>query len=999
MPRKRKGKGRDPTQQTLQQQTPVEEAASSQEQAAAKKEFQEEERDRPSVPPARLLKAANSGQDETVLQKQTRNRDRHVFSNQEHLHSSCEISEPEEKKPEFTRDETGKNFQTEGEERYSENLFEKISGLSLQSKEMQVSKKEYSMATRPGYGIKGRNIKLIANYFILKFKDMPIYHYDVNITQNTKEGESKESIIHQGNTLKQAKEKGVPVVEHEQKRNICKEKCRKIFATLVKNKRLQKFCPVYDGQKNIFTNQILPFHKELCENIDIGEKNTFCVIIKPVRKEDGSNLINLEPLMELYRGRSREIPQDALLVFDTVMNHREPPLIQVQLRNSFFSPNQNDSRNLLSGLEIWFGYNQSVHLAQNFPVVVVNLAAKAFHKYGSVIDYACEILRINIINWPRLEPLQIQELSDALRNVRVRVTHQKQPRLYTIKGVRNLPAREEMMEFEKRKISVAQYFAQKYKTLCYPQLPCLHMHGGNNKTYMPMENCVIVKGQAKIGKLSAETTSRMITNTAIEPEDRFQKIMKHSRTIQNVSGPVMNHFGLEMDSQFMRLTGRIIPAPSLAYSGNAPSRIAKPDRKGVWRIETGKEFYKAMKVQKWIVISFVKEKFCGFGKLRYYSETLVTSSIKCGMNLPHPCEIKLFDDRSSTEEAILYAKRSGAEFAIIVLSRNDKKHSYEEVKYLADIKYNLVTQCMDDKSLRKINDQITTNVCLKINIKLGGINHIFLQNPPTFSSSVIVFGADCVHWPRDFGYPSIAAVVGSLDKTVSRYALKCVLQENKDDSKLSQEIITEMKSVVKGILEVFSENNGGEKPEKILFFRDGVSEGQLKSALEEEVTGIQQACSELFHKTLPITYIVVQKRHQTRVRPQDRQEGVYKSGNVPPGTTIDTTITHPVFFDFFLCSHEGIHGTSKPAHYIVLHDDNQFTADDLQHLCHSLCYAYTRCTRGVSIPAPVLYADLAANRAKKYADRFAESKSGKTRQPLPLEVVQAIENMHDMFYI
>ncbi|KFM66632.1 Protein argonaute-4, partial [Stegodyphus mimosarum] len=972
MPKKRKGKGksRDHAQQTLQQQTTVEEAASSQEQAAAKKEIQ------------------------------ARDRDERISSSQEHVHSSYEINEPEEKKPEFTRGETSKQFQTEEEERCPENLFEKISGLSLQSKERQVSRKEYSLVTRPGYGMKGRNINLIANYFILKFKDITIYHYDVEITQNTKDGETAgPSIIDQGNTLKEDKQKGVPVVEHQQKRNICKEKCRKIFATLVKNKRLQKFCPVYDGQKNVFTNQALPFHEELRENIDIGENNTFCVIIKPVKKEDGSNIINLEPLMELYRGRSKEIPQDALLVFDTVMNHRDPPLIQFQLRNSFFNPKQNSPKDLLSGLEAWFGYNQSVHLAQKSPVVVVNLAAKAFHKPGSVIDYACEILRTNVRKLPRLEQFQIQELSEELRNIRVRVTHQKQPRQYTIKGVRSLPAREEMMEFEKRKISVAQYFAQKYETLCYPQLPCLHMVSGNNKTYMPMESCLIVERQAKIGKLSAETTSRMIQETAREPVDRFQKIMEYSQTIQNVSGPVMNNFGLEMDRHFMRLIGRIILAPSLAYCGDSPSRIAKPDHKGVWRIETGKKFYKAMEVQKWIVISFANERFYGFGKLRMYSDTLVASSIKCGINLPPPSEIKIFDRKSSTEEAILYAKTSGAEFAIIVLSRNDNKHSYEEVKYLADIKYNLVTQCMEDKNLRKINDQIATNVCLKINIKLGGINHIFLQKPPTFSSSVIVFGADCVHWPRGFGYPSIAAVVGSLEKTVSRYALKCVLQENRDDSKFSQEIITEMKSIVKSIFKAFTENNGGEKPDKILFFRDGVSEGQFKSALEEEVAGIQQACLELYHKTLPVTYIVVQKRHQTRLRPQDPLEGVRKSGNVPPGTTVDTTITHPVFFDFFLCSHEGIRGTSKPAHYTVLHDDNRFTADDLQQLCHYLCYAYTRCTRGVSIPAPVLYADLAANRAKKYADRFVETKSGKTRKSLPLEVVQAIKNMHDMFYI
>ena len=39
--------------------------------------------------------------------------------------------------------------------------------------------------------------------------------------------------------------------------------------------------------------------------------------------------------------------------------------------------------------------------------------------------------------------------------------------------------------------------------------------------------------------------------------------------------------------------------------------------------------------------------------------------------------------------------------------------------------------------------------------------------------------------------------------------------------------------------------------------------------------------------------------------------------NAPSGTVIDTDITHPLEFDFILQSHEGILGTSRPAHYSV----------------------------------------------------------------------------------
>ena len=36
------------------------------------------------------------------------------------------------------------------------------------------------------------------------------------------------------------------------------------------------------------------------------------------------------------------------------------------------------------------------------------------------------------------------------------------------------------------------------------------------------------------------------------------------------------------------------------------------------------------------------------------------------------------------------------------------------------------------------------------------------------------------------------------------------------------------------------------------------------------------------------------------------QDQVGKSGNIPAGTTVDVSITHPTEFDFYLCSHAGI---------------------------------------------------------------------------------------------
>lgn len=59
-----------------------------------------------------------------------------------------------------------------------------------------------------------------------------------------------------------------------------------------------------------------------------------------------------------------------------------------------------------------------------------------------------------------------------------------------------------------------------------------------------------------------------------------------------------------------------------------------------------------------------------------------------------------------------------------------------------------------------------------------------------------------------------------------------------------------------------------------------------------------------------------------------------------------------------------LQGTSRPSHYHVLWDDNNFKADEIQALTYQLCHTYVRCTRAVSIPAPAYYAHLVAFRAR-----------------------------------
>merc|ERR1712071_747874 len=122
-----------------------------------------------------------------------------------------------------------------------------------------------------------------------------------------------------------------------------------------------------------------------------------------------------------------------------------------------------------------------------------------------------------------------------------------------------------------------------------------------------------------------------------------------------------------------------------------------------------------------------------------------------------------------------------------------------------------------------------------------------------------------------------------------------------------------------------------------------------------ELTAIRKACARLSPEYRPpITFVVVQKRHHTRLFPENPADEIGRGKNVPPGTVVDRTIVHPTESDFFLVSHQGIQGTSRPTHYHLLWDDSKMSSDELQTLTYYLCYLFTRCTRSVSYPAAII---------------------------------------------
>ncbi|KAG1738666.1 uncharacterized protein EDB91DRAFT_1082696 [Suillus paluster] len=69
-----------------------------------------------------------------------------------------------------------------------------------------------------------------------------------------------------------------------------------------------------------------------------------------------------------------------------------------------------------------------------------------------------------------------------------------------------------------------------------------------------------------------------------------------------------------------------------------------------------------------------------------------------------------------------------------------------------------------------------------------------------------------------------------------------------------------------------------------------------------------------------LTFIVIGKQHHVRFFPKNRGKAD-RSGNCPTGFIADKGVGNPAVCNFYLQSHGGLLGTSRPSHYITLRDD------------------------------------------------------------------------------
>lgn len=267
------------------------------------------------------------------------------------------------------------------------------------------------------------------------------------------------------------------------------------------------------------------------------------------------------------------------------------------------------------------------------------------------------------------------------------------------------------------------------------------------------------------------------------------------------------------------------------------------------------------------------------------------------------------DDMRIIETAVRFLQKKYNLSLIITILPSRRTDLYNRAKQVCDVQCEIHNVNMLGEKLVKVHDQYSANIALKINLKLGGIN----QSPmsPDFELNgggrTMIVGIDVTHPSVGSApsAPSIAAIVASADAELAQWPAEFRIQAPRS------EMVAELDLLLQSRLRHWARSNRNALSANIAVYRDGVSEGQYKMVVEQEIPLIKSSCKAVYpasrtKRGIPrLTVLVVGKRHHTyfySVRDADAD----RSANSRPGTVVDRVVSDTHHWNLYLQAHAAL---------------------------------------------------------------------------------------------
>ena len=319
---------------------------------------------------------------------------------------------------------------------------------------------------------------------------------------------------------------------------------------------------------------------------------------------------------------------------------------------------------------------------------------------------------------------------------------------------------------------------------------------------MPAELCEIEPGEPRLGRLGPKESAAILRCASRKPAVNAQLIAERGLSCLGYAPgtPVLEAFGVRVSSEMSVIPARELPPPKVTYSKGSVQV-----KNGSWNLRNVK-FHRGAKASNWKVL-VVRDNADGIAlndpsdpRLGNFLDAFVSKCRSSGIDLsPRPSAILQTDellpihrDQKRRSGAIaqisrtieLFGDMKNIDFILVLLPRPDDC-LYPGIKHLCAVKFGVHSQCLWlQKALNpQGQEQYLASVALKLNAKLGGINHLLEKEAKSWlmDKSTIMVGIDVTHpSPKSAeGTPSIVGVVASIDSDSVQFPASLRLQKSR----------------------------------------------------------------------------------------------------------------------------------------------------------------------------------------------------------------------------
>ncbi|XP_043599743.1 piwi-like protein Siwi isoform X2 [Bombus pyrosoma] len=425
--------------------------------------------------------------------------------------------------------------------------------------------------------------------------------------------------------------------------------------------------------------------------------------------------------------------------------------------------------------------------------------------------------------------------------------------------------------------------------------------------------------------------------TRVSPDSRMTKLIEFNKRLRSEPAIVteLDQWKLKLSDRLLDIPARVLDA-ELIFLGK--ECVVTAGRGADWTRQLhNKTLYNPKKLKFWVTIYANKIK----DEVQNFVHLIKNAASGMGISINYPKYYEIVDERSNAYSDFLerVLSKVNPELVLCVVP-NNRSDRYSAIKKKCIVDRHTPSQVFLEKNLTNKNVRtIATKVAIQMNCKLGGSP--WSVDLPNIDLMVIGFDVchDTGNKSRDYG-----AMVASLDRGLTRY-YSVTSAHN-----VGQELSNKFSSNLDSALKAYRRANN-KFPSFIVFYRDGVGEGQVPYVLDHEVGQIHDKLKAVYNEFgvyMKFAFLIVTKRINTRIFSDKK--------NPPPGTIIDDIVTNPLRYDFFIISQNVRQGTVTPCAYHVIADTTGWTADQMQRLTYKLCHMYYNWSGTVRVPAPCQYA-------------------------------------------